>query len=171
MGVKLPGSRKLEPGGDLGPTPQWSTGTSTEWNHWGRCQTTCPTCQHRSVRAPQPRTTGSGTWNPTAHLLASSPNPSTCPLSDKDHPSVGTLCVSSGVCPHLGTRALVGQVNGVTSQDLSNQSRGQAGTPAALPIPGPGRQLRPVLTVSGSLFTVSSTLETSAGPEVRWSWG
>lgn len=123
MGVKLPGSRKLEPGSDLGPVPQWSTGTNTGWSHWGRCQTTCPTCQQCNVRATQPRTTGSGTWNPIAHPLASGPHPSICPLSDKDRPSMGTLCLSSGVCLHLGTGALVGQVKGVTSQDFSDQSR------------------------------------------------
>lgn len=82
-GGKLPGSRKLEPGGDLGPVPQWSTGTNTGCSRWGRCPTTYPTCRQCSVHATQPRTTGTGTWSPTAHPLASSPPPSTCPLSEK----------------------------------------------------------------------------------------
>lgn len=99
-GVKLPGSRKLEPGGDLGPVPQWSTGTNTGWSRWGGCRTTYPTCRQCSVRSTQPRTTGSGTWNPIAHPLASGPHPSTCPLSDKDRPLWGP-CASPQVSVYI----------------------------------------------------------------------
>lgn len=113
-GGKLSGSRKLDSGSDPSPAPQWSTGTSTGWSRWGWPQTTCPTCQHRSALATRPRTTGSGTWNPTAHPLASDPNPATRLQSDKDCPSVGTLHLSLDVRPRLGIGALVSQGKGVT---------------------------------------------------------
>lgn len=158
--VKLSGSRKLDPGSDLSPAPQWSTGTSTGWSCWGRPQTTCPTCRHRSARATRPRTTGSGTWNPTAHPLVSDPNPTTRLQSDKDCPSVGTLLLPLDVCPCLGIGALVSQGKRVTSQ------RSRAGVPAALSVPGPADSWGPS-SLRAALFTVSSALETPAVPGVR----
>lgn len=109
-------ARKLGPGADPGPAPQWSTGTGTGWSHWAGCPTTCPTCQRSSAHATPPRATGSGTWNPTARPSASGPPLCTRPPSDKDRPSAGTPRLSLGCCPHPGPRALGGQVKGVSSK-------------------------------------------------------
>lgn len=137
-------ARKLGPGADPGPAPQWSTGTGTGWSHRAGCPTTCPTCQRSSAHATPPRATGSGTWNPTARPSASGPPLCTRPPSDKDRPSAGTPRLSLGCCPHPGPRALGGQVKGVSSKS-------------------PGRQLRPVLAVGSSLFTVSAILGAGGG--------
>lgn len=155
LGVKLPGARKLGPGGDSGPAPQWSTGTGTGWSHWAGYPTTCPTCQHSSGHATPPRTTGSGTWNPTARPSASGPPLSTRPPSDKDCPSAGTPRLFLGFCPHLGPRALGGQVKkGVSSKSPAAQVQGSHCPPR----PGPRQTAKASPRVGGFLFTISSIL-------------
>lgn len=144
-GGKLSGSRKLDSGSDLSPAPQWSTGTSTGWSRWGWPQTTCPTCRHRSALATRPRTTGSGTWNPTAHPLASDPNPTTLLQSDKDCPSVGRC-----TCPWMSV--LVWGSGRWSVRERGSLGGGPRQGPCCPQHLGPGRQLGPVLPASSSLF-------------------